>query len=110
MKLQRRLNPIVFSFWSLAFIALFLVPEAVFAGGITEFSTPFEKVINTITGKVGMYISVAGMAVCGIVYIFSRQDMGEGFKFFLQVMMGICFIAFASSIVNSIFSFSGAVI
>lgn len=70
----------------------------------------FVGMANTILGKWGMLVSVAGMACVGIVYIFNRQDMSEGFKMFLQVVFGICFIAFASQIVNALFSFSGAVI
>lgn len=88
-----------------------LLPElALASGGLEEFAGPFEKVVNTITGKWGQLISVAGMAVCGVVFIFNRQDMGEGFKMLLQVVFGICFIAFASTIVTAMFSFGGAVI
>jgi len=88
-----------------------LLPDmALASGGLDEFAGPFEKVVNTITGKWGQLISVGGMAVCGVVFIFNRQDMGEGFKMLLQVVFGICFIAFASSIVTAMFSFSGAVI
>ncbi|MGI6656286.1 MAG: TrbC/VirB2 family protein [Desulfobulbus sp.] len=88
-----------------------LLPEQVLAsGGLDEFSGPFEKIVNTITGKWGQLISVAGMAVCGVIFIFNRQDLGEGFKMLLQVVFGICFIAFAASIVTAMFSFSGAVI
>lgn len=99
----------------LAFAAVALVlaasPDCAFAsGGIDEFSGPMEKVVNTILGKWGLLISIGGMACVGIVYIFNRQDMSEGFKMFLQVVFGICFIAFASQIVNALFSFSGAVI
>lgn len=86
-------------------------PSLVLASdGIDSFTTPMEKVVNTILGKWGMYVSVAGMACVGISYIFARQDMSEGFKMFLQIVFGICFIAFASQIVNAIFSFTGAVI
>ena len=91
-------------------LGLVIVPEFALAGGITEFATPIEKVVDTITGKVGLLISVAGMAICGIVFIFNRQDMGEGFKAFLQVTFGICLIAGASALVTSLFTFSGAVI
>lgn len=88
-----------------------MLPETVLAsGGLEEFAGPFEKVVNTITGKWGQLISIGGMAVCGVVFIFNRQDMGEGFKMLLQVVFGICFIAFAGSIVNAMFSFGGAVI
>ena len=101
------------TFLGLTALALLIMalPDAAWAsGGISEFSSPFEKVVNTITGPWGKFISIAGMAVCGVVFIFNRQDMGEGFKMMLQVVFGICFICFASAIVDSIFSFSGAVI
>jgi type IV secretion system protein VirB2 len=89
-----------------------LAPDAAFAsGGISDFSGPFEKVIGTITGPWGRIVSIAGMAICGVVFIFNRQDMGEGFKMMLQVVFGICFICFAATIVDALFStFSGAVI
>ncbi len=99
----------ILSFFGVVIVSLAL-PDFAHAGGITEFSGPIEKVVNTITGKWGMLISVAGMAVCGVVYIFNRQDMAEGFKMLLQVVFGICFICFASTIVTSMFSFGGAVI
>jgi len=102
-----------FLFWSvvcLSLLSLVLPDLALASGGIDEFSAPIEKVVNTVLGKWGMLISVGGMACVGIVYIFNRQDMSEGFKMLLQVVFGICFIAFASQIVNALFSFSGAVI
>jgi len=102
-----------FLFWSLCIFALLSVvmPDLAMAtGGIDEFSAPMEKVVNTILGKWGLMVSIGGMACVGIVYIFNRQDMSEGFKMFLQVVFGICFIAFATQIVNGIFSFSSAMI
>jgi len=50
------------------------------------------------------------MALCGVLYIFNRDDLTGGFKLLLGVVFGISFIAFATSIVDSVFSFSGAVI
>lgn len=102
-----------FLFWSVCILAALATINsdlALASGGIDEFSAPIEKVVNTILGKWGMLISIGGMACVGIVYIFNRQDMSEGFKMFLQVVFGICFIAFASQIVNALFSFTGAVI
>ena len=40
----------------------------------------------------------------------NKDDISGGFKLLLSVVFGISFIAFAASIVNSVFSFSGAVI
>ena len=101
--------------YSLFLIALVAVvvafPEMVLAsGGITEFSSPLEKVVNTITGPAGKYISIVAMAICGLIFIMNKDDISGGFKLLLSVVFGISFIAFAGSMVNSIFSFSGAVL
>lgn len=97
----------VFFFFALL---LFLCPDlALASGGITEFSSPLEKVVNTITGPAGKYIGIVGMAICGIIMITNKEDITGGFKLLLSVVFGISFIAFAGSIVNSIFSFTGAV-
>lgn len=96
---------------SLLLLAIVVVPELAFAsGGITEFSSPLEKVVNTVTGPAGKWISIVAMALCGVIFILNKDDLTGGFKLLLQVVFGISFIAFATSIVNSVFSFSGAVI
>lgn len=88
-----------------------LLPEtACAAGGITEFSGPLEKVVNTITGPVGRWIGIIGMALVGFSYIFQRSEMSESVKGLCAVVFGISFIAFAVSIVNGVFSFSGALV
>ena len=92
-------------------LCLCLFPEIVAAsGGITEFSSPLERVVNTIPGPAGKWISITAMAICGIIFIMNKDDISGGFKLLLSVVFGISFIAFAASIVNSVFSFSGAVI
>ena len=86
-------------------------PDLVFAsGGISEFSGPLEKVVGTITGHAGKWISIVAMALCGVVFIINKDDISGGFKLLLSVVFDISFIAFASSIVNSVFSFSSAVL
>lgn len=92
-------------------LVLAFVPETVLAsGGITEFSDPLEKVVNTITGPVGKLVSIAAMALCGVIFILNKDDMTGAMKLLLGVVFGISFICFASGIVNSIFSFNGAII
>lgn len=99
------------TFFSLAAVCILLTPEiAAASGGITEFSSPLEKVVNTITGPAGKWISIVAMALCGVIFIMNKDDISGGFKLLLSVVFGISFIAFATSIVNSVFSFSGAVI
>jgi type IV secretion system protein VirB2 len=90
--------------------AVVVIPELAAAGGITEFSDPLEKVASTVTGPAGKWISIAAMAICGVIFILNKDDMSGGFRMLLQVVFGISFIAFAASIVNSVFSFSGALI
>lgn len=94
-----------------AALGICLMPElAAASGGISEFSGPLEKVVGTITGPAGKWISITAMAICGIIFIMNKDDISGGFKLLLSVVFGISFIAFAGSIVNSVFSFSGAVI
>lgn len=98
-------------FLLLVLLFLALVPESVLAsGGITEFSDPLEKVVNTIVGPVGKLISIAAMALCGVMYILNKDDLTGVMKMLLGVVFGISFICFASGIVNSLFSFTGAII
>ena len=95
----------------LALTAFFFFPDqALASGGISEFTGPVDKVVNTITGPVGKAVAIIGMAICGFVFITQKEDMAGGAKSLLAVVFGICFIAFAAPIVNSVFSFSGAVI
>jgi len=100
-------------FFILCFAVLglgFLPNLALASGGISEFSGPLEKVVGTITGPAGKWISIVAMALCGVIFIMNKDDISGGFKLLLSVVFGISFIAFASSIVNSVFSFSGAIV
>ena len=108
-----RLNSRTFHllFFCLATFCLLAFPDlAAASGGITEFSSPLERVVNTITGPAGKWISIVAMALCGVIFIMNKDDISGGFKLLLSVVFGISFIAFAASIVNSVFSFSGAII
>ena len=92
-------------------LCLLACPElALASGGITEFSSPLERVVNTVTGPAGKWIAITAMALCGVVFIMNKDDISGGFKLLLSVVFGISFIAFAASIVNSVFSFSGALV
>ncbi len=98
-------------FFSALLLFLGVCPDpALASGGITEFSGPLEKVVNTITGPAGRSISIIGMALCGIYMIIHKDDITGGFKYAINTVFAICFVAFAASMINSIFSFSGAVV
>ena len=91
--------------------ALLLVPDFAHASrGIYELSSPLERVVGSITGPVGRWIAIFAMASCGIYFIMNRDDMTGGMKLLLGVAFGTSFIAFAATIVDGLFSFSGAVL
>lgn len=99
--------------WALSALALGLVllPEAAQASStLYELSTPLEAFVGAITGKVGRWVSIIGMALIGIYYILNREDMSGPVKYGLGVVFAITFLAFAKSMVDAMFSFSGAVL
>lgn len=102
-----------FSLWALSALALglILLPEAAHATTtLNELASPLEKFVGAITGKVGRWVSIIGMALIGIYYILNREDMSGPIKYALGVVFAIAFLAFAKSIVDALFSFSGAVL
>ena len=54
---------------------LFVFPDlAAASGGITEFSSPLESVVNTITGPAGKWIAIVAMALCGVIFIMNNHE------------------------------------
>lgn len=94
----------------LTVLLLVVWPDPALAGGIGDFASPVEKVMETVTGPVGKAVAIVGMALCGYYFITNKEDISGGVKALLGIVFGICFIAFAAPIVNSIFSFGGALI
>ncbi len=95
---------------ALLFLGVCLMPEFAHATGITQFASPLEKVVGTITGPVGKWISIIACALCGIYLIYNKEDLSGGVKLLLTVVFAITFIASAAGIVSSLFTFSGATI
>lgn len=93
---------------TLCLFALLHIPEAALASGIDEFQGPVEKVLGTITGPVGGLISAIAFGICGFTLITKRAELGDTFIKLLTTIVGISFIAFCGTIVNAIFTFSGA--
>lgn len=92
-------------------LALVLLADPAWAsGGISEFTGPMEKVVNTLTGPAGKFISAIAVCLCGVYYVMNREDISGAFKVLATVVAGITLIAYGGGIVNSVFSFSGAVI
>ena len=103
-------NALVFSSLAVLTLLAAFMPDVALASDDFGMGGAFETITKVITGKWGKMISIAGMAICGVTFIFARQDMAEGFKMMLQVTFGICFIVFAVTIVDALFNFSGALI
>ncbi|MDR2744394.1 MAG: TrbC/VirB2 family protein, partial [Desulfovibrio sp.] len=67
-----RLKPMaVFGFLALC---LCFPDIAAASGGITEFSSPLERVVNTITGPAGKWISIVAMALYGVIFIMNKNE------------------------------------
>lgn len=47
---------------------------ALASGGISEFTGPLEKVVNTLTGPAGKFLSIAAFGITFIIYLFIRCD------------------------------------
>lgn len=95
----------------LSMLAMICLAEpALASGGISEFTGPIEKVVNTLTGPAGKFLSIAAFGIIFLYYMFNRDDISGAFKVLVQVILGITGLAFAGSIISSVFSFSGAVI
>lgn len=95
----------------LSLALLVIMPDTVFASSsISELSSPIEKVVGTITGPVGRWIAIAAMAISGIAFVMKREEIEGAFKTLLKAVIGISFIALAASIIDSVFSFSGAIL
>ncbi len=77
---------------------------------ITEFSGPLERVVGTLTGPAGMWVSILAMALCGVYYVMNKDDISGTFKQVLSTVFAITCIASAATIVNNVFSFTGAMI
>ncbi len=96
---------------ALLFLGVLFLPEFAYAGGITEFAGPLEQVVNTLSGPVGKIICVLMLILCAVGYWFTR---GEELSGIVKVLFGVVFImtiiAFAPTIVNRLFSFSGAML
>ena len=102
---MRKFLPIAF------FVVLVLFAgDALASSGISEFEGPTEAVVNTLTGRWARYFAILCMAITGITFIWKREELSGGFKMLLGLVFGLSFIAFAASIVDALFSFSGALL
>ncbi|CCO22289.1 TrbC/VirB2 family protein [Maridesulfovibrio hydrothermalis] len=95
----------------LAMTAIVVIPEPALASTtISQFNTPFENFVGLLTGPVGKFMSIGGMAGVGLLYVFQREEITGIMRTALGVVFAICFIAFSTTIVENGWTFSGAVL
>lgn len=92
-------------------LCLIVFPDAAFAGGISEFASPLESLVNTLQGPAGRSICVIMLVLCGIGYWAQRGEELSGiFKAVMGLVVIITLISFGDTIINKLFTFKGAVI
>lgn len=92
------------------FGAVLLPFPALASAGITEFGGPLQTFVDTVCGPVGKAIGTLAIACVGVYFVMNRAELTETAKQALAVVFAICFIPWAPTIVNKLFSFSGAMI
>lgn len=88
-----------------------IFPEyALASGGVDEFATPLEKVIDILQGPMGLAISIISFIICFVSYMMKGSEIGETFKGMVNIVIPISGSCGAGSLVAFLFQFSGAVI
>ena len=95
----------------LAALALTLLSRqaaAAGAGGITEWETPLQKVVQSITGPVAFSISVIGIVVAGAMLIWGGE-INEFARKLIMVVLVIALIVTATNLLSTLFG-TGALV
>jgi type IV secretory pathway VirB2 component (pilin) len=78
------------------------------AGGIAEWETPLQKVVQSITGPVAFSISVIGIVVAGALLIWGGE-INEFARKLIMVVLVIALIVTATNLLSTLFGV-GAVV
>ncbi len=93
----------------LLLLGVVLLPVPALANaGLTEFGGPLQTFVETICGPAGKAVATLAIACVGIYFVTNRAEMSETAKHGLAVVFAICWIPWAPTIVNKLYSFSGA--
>lgn len=83
---------------------------ALASAGITEFGGPLQTFVDTICGPAGKFIATLAIACVGVYFAMNRAEMTDTAKQGLAVIFAICWIPWAPTVVDKLFSFSGAML
>jgi type IV secretion system protein TrbC len=90
-------------------LILFLVSNSVYAATTgLPWEVPLEKILNSLTGPVAKVLGVAAIVIAGFGIAFG--EVGSGVRRIFQIVLGLSIAFTASSLVVSLFGFSGGAV
>jgi len=97
----------------LAALALVLLSRQACAagagGGITEWETPLQKVVQSITGPVAFGVSVIGIVVAGAMLVWGGE-INEFARKIIMLVLVIALIVAATNILSTLFGVGAVVL
>ena len=87
-------------------IVLFTTSSTIFATTTgLPWEGPLEKILNSMTGPVAKILGVLAIVIAGFSIAFG--EVGSGMRRILQIVLGLSIAFTASTLVVSLFGFSG---
>lgn len=90
-------------------ILLYLLIPSVYAASTgLPWETPLQKIVNSLTGPVAKILGVIAIVIAGFGIAFG--EAGSGMRRIFQVVLGLSIAFTASTLVVSLFGFSGGAV
>ncbi|MEK6731143.1 MAG: TrbC/VirB2 family protein [Pseudomonadota bacterium] len=89
------------------FIGCVIIPAAYATTTGLPWETPLQKILDSLTGPVAKILGVIAIVIAGFGIAFGES--GSGMRRIFQVILGLSIAFTASSLVVSLFGFSGGV-
>lgn len=83
---------------------------ALASGGISEFSSPLQKIIDAFTGPWAAAFSTLCFIVAILGYMFQSSEAADTIRGVIKVAVPVGILTGVGPLVNFAFSFSGAVL
>lgn len=94
-------------FYFLCFLTTFLLSNAYAAETGMPWEGPLEKILASLTGPVAKTLGVIAIVLAGLGIAFG--EAGSGLRKIFQIVLGLSIAFTASSLLVSLFGFSGGV-
>jgi len=106
--LKKQLNQLVIkSFWAIIFM-LYCMPCVYASDTGLPWESPLEKILHSLTGPVAKVLGVIAIVLAGFGVAFG--EAGSGMRRIFQVVLGLSIAFTASTLVVSLFGFSGGAV